>query len=413
MTDAILPGVDPLAEIEDLVAHDGRWPGTDAERRAARHLVGRLRDLGRDAGVEATSVHPNYPLAHLIHAILAIGGGVLASQQPLAGTIVVLITAVSAFGDLTGSFHLARRLTGRRASQNVISREERGKPGTLVLVAHYDAARSGAVFSDRAMARRARIGKRLHRTIGPFEPFFWSIMAVLICCALRLLGVEGTALSVAQFVPTIVLIVAVPLLVDIMLSPVVPAASDNASGVATVLRLADRYGERLATFDVWVLLTGAQESMQLGMGAFLKRHGPRLDKTSTVFLCVDDVGNGTVRYASKEGYVVAYQYHPDLVALCEQLREEDQEDGFYGVKPVVSRIATDAYRARAKGYPAIAIGCANELDYAPNYHQPTDTPHNVDPQALERAYEFCSELIELIDETIGPRLGAAAHQTSG
>jgi hypothetical protein len=399
--------VDSLAEIEGLVAHEGRWPGTDAERRAARHLVGRLRDLGREAGAEATTVHPNYALTHLIHALLAIGGGLLATAQPLAGTLVVLAAAVSAFGDLTGSFHLVRRLTGRRASQNVVSGEERGKPGTLVLVAHYDAARSGAVFNRRALARRARLGRLLHRPIGPFEPFFWSIMAVLVCCAVRLLGIDGTAISIVQFVPTIALIVSVPLLADIVLSGVVPGASDNASGVATVLRLADRYGERLASFDLWVLLTGAQESMQLGMSAFLKRHKSELSKPTTVFLCVDDVGAGTVRYATKEGYVVAYPYHPDLVALCDQLREEDADDSYYGVRPVVSRIATDAYRARAKGYPAIAIGCADEFDIPPNYHQATDTPENLDPAALQRAYDFCSELIELIDERIGPRVEEA------
>jgi peptidase M28-like protein len=412
-----LTAVDPLTEIEDLVAHEERGPGTDAERRAARHLVGRLRAIGRDAGTEATSVLPKYALTHLIHTFLALGGSLIAatadSDVPrLVGTGLVLIAAISAFGDLTGSFHLARRLTGRRASQNVISREELGKPGTLVLVAHYDAAHSGAVFNDRALRRRARLGRFLHREIGPFEPLFWSIMAVLICCALRLVGVEGVALNAVQFVPTIVLIVAVPLLVDIMLSPVVPGAGDNASGVATVLRLADRYGEELDSFDVWVLLTGAQESMQLGMAAFLKRHRRELDRESTVFVCVDDVGRGRIRYATREGYVVAYPYHPDLVAICEQLRAEDAEEDYYGVQPVSSRSATDAHRARVAGYPAIAIGAANEHGYPSHYHQSTDTTDTIDPDALERAYEFCAELIELIDERIGPQLAVPAEQAS-
>src|SRR3954466_15008861 len=217
----ILSEVEPLAEIEGLVAHEGRGPGTDAERRAARHVAGRLRDLGREASTEATSVHPRYALTHLIHVLAALIGSLLAATgdsdaAKLAGTLVVLAAAVSTFGDLSGSFHLARRLTGRRASQNVVSREERGKPGTLVLVPHYDAARTGAVFNRRALARRARLGRLLRRPIGPFEPFFWSIMAVLVCSAVRLLGVDGTAISIVQFVPTIALIVSVPLLADIM-----------------------------------------------------------------------------------------------------------------------------------------------------------------------------------------------------
>jgi Zn-dependent M28 family amino/carboxypeptidase len=204
----------------------------------------------------------------------------------------------------------------------------------------------------------------------------------------------------------------VPLLADIVLSGVVPGAGDNASGVATVLRLADRYGEQLDSFDVWVLLTGAQESMQLGMSAFLKRHRKELDRSSTVFVCVDDVGRGKVRYTIKEGYILAYPFHPDLIGLCNQLREEDREDGYYGVEPIVSRIATDAHRARVAGYPAIAIGCVGEEGFPPHYHQATDTVDTLEPEALQQAYEFCSELVELIDEKIGPELEAPAEHAS-
>src|ERR671939_960374 len=153
------PCVDPMREIEGLVAHEGRWPGTDAERRAARHLERRLRDQGREAEVEHVEIWPNWPLAHVLHALLAIGGSVLAISQPVAGAVLIAVALVSAFGDLTSSFYLVRRLTGRRASQNVVSREESDRPGTLVLVAHYDAARTGAIYGRRGSERRARLGR--------------------------------------------------------------------------------------------------------------------------------------------------------------------------------------------------------------------------------------------------------------
>lgn len=398
--------MDALREIEELVAFEGRWPGTDAERRAARHLAGRLGALGREAETEPIGVRPNYPLTHAIHALAAIGGSVLSVSEPIAATGVVLAAAISAFGDLTGSFHLARRLTGRRASQNVLSREDGGRPGTLVLMAHYDAARTGAVFSPRSMERRAVLAKLIRREIGPFEPLFWSIVAVLACVALRAAGVESTALTVAQFVPTVVLIASVPLLVDIALSGVVPGANDNASGVATALRLAERYGGRLAHFDVWVLLPGAEEGLLLGMREWLRRHRSELDPARTAFLNIDIAGAGTVRYAAREGFLLASPYHPQLVALCHEIRERDEE-GRFGARPMVSRLASDACIARMRGYPAIRISCLNALDYAPHYHQPTDTPDRIDPAALERAYGFCCELVELIDETIGPALEPA------
>jgi hypothetical protein len=405
--------VDALREIEALVGFEGRWPGTDAERRAARHLEERLRALGRDAEIEPTSVWPNWPITHAIHALLAIVGSVLSVTAPFPAALLVLFAAISAFGDLTGSFYLVRRLTGRRASQNVVSREDSRKSGTLILSAHYDAARSGAIFSSRASERRAVLGKLIRRPVGPFEPFFWSIMVVLVCVGLRLFEIEALALTIVQFIPTVVLIVSVPLLIDVALSGIVPGASDNASGVATVLRLAERFGGELEDFDVWVVFPGAEEALLLGMRSFVRRHRKRLDATRTIFLNVDIAGNGTVRWMTKEGLVFAYPYHPALIELCEQIAEEevDYEDDRFGARAMVSRQATDALAARTAGFPAMTITCRNALDYPPHYHQHTDTPANVDPEALERAYGFCCELIERIDERIGPQIAEDADET--
>ena len=387
--------IEPMREIEDLVAFEGRWPGTDAERRAAHHLQGRLEELGREVEIEPTSIHPNYAVTHAIHALIAIVGSVLSVTVPVAGAALVLFATVSAFGDLSGTFFLVRRLTGRRASQNVTSREDGNKPAVLVLSAHYDAARGGAVFGRKALERRAVIGRLLRRGLGPFEPFFWSMFLILACTIVRLVGVDPVALTVVQFVPTVVLIASIPLLIDIALSDVVPGADDNASGVATVLRLAERYGGRLEHFDVWVVFPGAEEGLLLGMREWMRAHRRELDPERTVFLNVDIAGNGTVRWIEKEGFVVAMRYHPTLIELSEQIG-----DG----RGMVSRNATDALMARAAGFPAITITSRNALDYAPNWHQPTDTPGRIDPDALDRTYDFCCALVERLDESIGPEL---------
>jgi hypothetical protein len=400
-----------MREIEALVGHRGRGPGTDAERRAARQLEKRLREIGRDADIEPFDVWPRWPLAHLIHALAAIAGSLVATSSAVAGVAVLGAVAVLTFGDLTGLFQLTRRLTGRRASQNVVSREDGDRPGTIVLVAHYDAARSGAVFNDRSMRRRAWIGRVLRRPIGPFEPFFWAIVVALACAVLRLLGVESDAVTAVQFAATVVLIVSVPLLADIGLSEIVPGANDNASGVATALRLADRYGDSLEHFDLWVVLSGSEEAFARGARAFVKRHRHELGRRDTVFLCIDKVGAGSVRYARREGLLFARRYHPMLVGLCDQIAAEDAEDASesgdeprYDARSIVSRSITDAVPARGRGYAAVSISCLGERGYAPHYHQPTDVPENLEPEALDRAFGFCSELIELLDDEIGPEL---------
>ena len=388
--------IDPMKEIEDLVAFEGRWPGTDAERRAALHLEGRLNALGREAEVEPTSIHPNYPVTHAVHALMGIVGSVLSVYQPVVGAALVLLATVSAFGDLSASFYIVRRLTGRRASQNVTSTEGGGdKRGVVILTAHYDAARTGSVFSRRAIERRATFGKLIRRGLGPFEPFFWSLFLILLCTIVRLVGIDGTLFTVVQFIPTVVLIASIPLLVDIALSDVVPGANDNASGVATVLRLAERYGGRLENFDVWVVFPGAEEALLLGMREWLRAHKGELDQERTVFLNVDMAGTGTVRWMEKEGLVLAMRYHPTLVQLCEDIGEG---------RGMTSRQATDALMARAVGFPAITITSRNALDYAPNWHQMTDTPDRIDLDSLERTYAFCCSLLERLDESIGSEL---------
>ena len=405
-------GIDPLREIEALVAFDERSPGSDSERRAAIHLKARLETLGREARIEATSVWPNWALTHALHALLAVVGGLVAVAEPIAGSVVVLVALVSTFGDLNGSFLLLRRLTGRRASQNVWSPERRERPGALVLVAHYDAGRSGTVYDPRLRERLAATPRGLRPPLGPLAVVFWAIVLVLASGIARIAGLDAAALTVAQFVPTVVLIASIPLLLDIELSDVVPGANENASGVATVLALAERFGGRLEHFDLHVVLSGGEEAGAQGMRAWLRRHRKELDRETTVVVNVDEVGAGTVRWTSGEGALAARRSHRQLVELCEQIAEDDGADGRFAARPIKSRANSDAHPARGRRFPAVSIRCVGPLGHAPDHHQPTDTPARLDEHSLERAAGFCAELIERVDGQIGPEL-APAQASSG
>ena len=224
--------LDTFTEAEALIDEVGPRPaGSDAERRAARHLAERLEGLGREVVVEPFAVWPAWPVAYTVNLIVAIVGSVLSVSSAKLGTGLVLLATVLTFLDLSGITPTTRRLLGRRASQNVVSWGERERPGALLLVAHYD---SGPT-----------------RT-WPLRPMFWALIALLACCVLRVGGMSGTALTVAQFLPTVALIVYVPLLLDIALSPAAPGENDNASGVALVLRLAERL-DFMEGFGVHVL----------------------------------------------------------------------------------------------------------------------------------------------------------------
>src|SRR2546430_4967134 len=141
---------------------------------------------------------------------------------------------------------------------------------------------------------------------------------------------------------------------------------------------------------LWVVPPGAGEALQAGVRHWLRRHRRELNRRTTIVLNVDTVGAGTVRYLTKEGPVLSYGYHPRLVALCDQVREEDDEDDEprYHAKRIRSRGTSDAHAVRLSGLPAMSISCLGALDYAPDSHRPTDTVDRVDEDALERAFGF-------------------------
>lgn len=389
-------GLDAFREIDALVAHGDRWAGTEGEHRAAEHLARRLCSLGRDVEIEPAVVRPDYPLTYVLHILLALAGAAVSARRTRLGAAALLTSVVSAFGDSYARFHLLRRLTRRAVTHNVLSRERAGKPGTLVILAHYDAAKTGWLFDPKALERRVRLGRRLGLDIGLFEPFTWSLLALLALAVARALGMRGKTLSAARIPPMLTLAAHVPLLLQIRASEAVPGAADNAAGVATVLRLAERHSGRLRHFDIWVLFTGAEEGLNLGMREWLRAHAPELDPRRTIFLNIDEAGYGTVRYATNEVPDAADPDAPTMIELCGEIRAGDRA-GRLDPQPMPSLALADAAVAAQHGYKAIRIACLPEPTFAPEYHRPTDTPDRLDREAPERAYQFCSELIERID----------------
>jgi hypothetical protein len=386
-------GLDLMAELDAIVDLGRRGPGSDAERRTAQHLQQRLEALGRTAQTEQLAIYPAWPLAYALLAAAAVGGSLLAVDVPVAGVAVAVVAALLTFLDAGLLVPTVRRLLGRRASQNVVSWGDTDKPGAIFLVAHYDAGRAGLANSDRTARRRAAVSGLLRRPIGPLRLVFWAELGVLACALLRLAGIDGTALTVVQFVPTLALIVAVALLTDIALAGTRAGENDNASGTVLVLRLAERLGAGLEHFGVHVVFTGAGTANAPGIGSFMDRHD--LGHDSVVFLNVDQVGSGAVRYTRREGGLVAPKTHPQLLSLCEGIDDD--------ALPIVNRATSDGAAVTARGFAAITVTCRDRLDYASG---------RVDEAALQRAEAFLVELIERLDAEVGPSIAAPVEATA-
>jgi Peptidase family M28 len=393
-----------LADVDALVDGGRRAPGSDAERRAARYAEDRLRHIGRAVDVEAIDAWPGWPLGYALLAALAVVASLVSTSSAALGVGLSLLAVIFTSLDAAVLLPTARRALGRRASQNVVSWGDRERPGALVLVAHCDAGRAGLALGERASRRRAALGRVLRHPLGGAELLVWEEAALVVCCALRLVGLGGAPLTVVQFAVTVALLAAIGLLVDVAISGTKGGENDNASGVALALRLAERLqADPPEHLGVHVLLTGGQKAGAAGMRAFVRAHRRELPRERTVALNLDAVGAGTVRYTRREGPLVAIRTHGQLTQLCDEIADDDRQDAF-GARPVVSRDASDAYAACTAGYPAITITCRDELaDYVPG---------RVDQQAIERAEGFCAELIERLDAEIGPDLAASVEETA-
>jgi Peptidase family M28 len=392
--------------IRELCSFKGRLAGTDAERRAANWLAARLRAGERRVDVQPTYIHPQYGLVHAFHCSVGFAGSLVAVALPPVGFALVLLAAISMYLDLNYRLYLARSLFFRRASQNVLSVGRRPEaPARVILCAHYDAARTGAVFAPSVAARGARLAARLPVPIGPFRLLFWALVLLLPILGARMAGLDSALISALQVPSTLVLLLGALALVDIELSGIVPGANDNASGVATVLSLAEELdAEPPPHLDVWVLLTGAEECLQEGMRAFVLAHRGELDPETTHFVCLDTVGHGRPRFEASAGWVVSYSLDARLNELCEAIAEADAGgEERYGAAPLRHGFAGDSLPPRLRGYPSIGITSLGEDGYVPGQHTTADTPERVDPAALERAHGFTLELIRQLDRDVARR----------
>lgn len=229
---------------------------------------------------------------------------------------------------------------------------------------------------------------------------------------LRLSGHHGSVVAAAQLAPTIVLVLALALLVELGSSGYAPAASDNASGTAVALALAGALDVappgRIA---VDVVLQGAGDGQGIGLREHLRNNRRTLKADRTIVLGVAACGAGAPRWWLSDGALVPLRYLDRLGGLCAKLAVEQPQ---LGAAPHRGRGSGPALAARAARRPAISIGCLDERGLAPRSHQAGDTADAIDRGAPGASVQFGLMLVDAIDaflaerQALGARPGASA-----
>lgn len=322
------------------------------EAATADWIVSRLREVGLSADIEPYRGRTTFAWSY---AVLA-GLGLLRSWP-------VSLAALAALeADASGRWPLP---IGAAEGANVVCRvpPSGARKRTVVLLAHHDTQRTGLVWDPRlhepGSARRLRT-----RSIPPYLP----------PAALALLG-HRTRLGRA------VLLLLVALSVEQALRAAVPGANDNASGVAAVLALVERYAAQpLDDVEVVAALVGCEESGMLGARAFLRAHA--FDPETTLVVSLDTLGCGTPIVLTAEHTLVRHRYADRDLAL---------------VPPGVQRWSiggwTDALQARLAGLRAVSLLSIGPKGLFTHYHHPSDTPDHVDFASVRACTAAAAETI--------------------
>lgn len=385
-----------------LTEFAGRGAGTDAERRAAGWLAGETRSPTRDTFVETFWCRPNWALAHAWHSLLAVAGSLLIVSHPRLGGTVQLAALVCVVLDAVTGASPGRRLTREHASQNVVSRtRDRARPVRLLVTANYDTGRTGIVYRDGLRAAGAWLKRRAGN--GRLTPGWmgWLVVAIvwlMVIAVLRDAGMDGTAVSIAQLIPTAALVVGLGALLEAAMSPFGPGAGDNAAGAAVavaLVRALDAAPPRHV--GVELVLQGAGDGGMAGLRRHLRARRSELRRETTIVLGIGGCGAGRPCWWVSDGSLVPLRYAAALRELADVVGASGNGSR---ARPYRSRGIAPALPARLRHLPALAIGCVDHRGLAPRSHQAGDLASAVDPAAADALLEFALTLVDAIDANV-------------
>jgi hypothetical protein len=311
--------MDPKEIAEELRAIEGRGPCTDAERRAARAIARRLRELGRRPRTQTVWVRPGNEWALAVASMLGIAGSVASVDHAKTGLWL-------AVGGLV-LFAVAPLLGARRATETVwvtSGSDPDVTPVRLLLTCRADA--QPAPLAERALARVGLPGPRVLLAL--------ALAAIVALTAVRTGGTGGTALGAGQLVPTAVCIALLGAFLDAWVSRPGDAAAGPAAALAVLAQLDASPPARLKP----ELLVAGPRSMRAFVRA--QRHAG----TDATEVAVVELREGRTGFLRSDGSLLPQRLHPRLVGLLR------------GAAPMRrGRSASPASAARRARWPAIAI----------------------------------------------------------
>ncbi len=363
----------------------GRGTATEGEYKARDYIQESFDRLGIKNTTEPfkTITSFSYPYI-LIYLVSIIGAAFLLFHRPVVSIILTGSGAVTFFLE-NSSFEIASLMLPKGTSYNVIGHiPASGKAVRRVIVtAHYDSSRSSIMFSPRFV-------KGFRNT---FIGVVISMFLMFILTALYWIT-HVVWLKVLVGVLTLDPLVTVVLLIHREIrGQYTHGANDNASGVAVLLGIAERFSASpLANTDIFLVATGAEEVGMAGMVSFVREHKDLV--RDAYIINIDNCGAGKVSYIIEEGMIKQYAADHTMVAIADKVAKGSSMN----VTPrIYTMMSTDALVPLSRGYRAMSIMAFDDEGMLPNWHWETDVFENVRPVPVNLAYEFATKMIASID----------------
>ena len=383
-----------LREVIEHLAAIERPPCSPGEREAAEWLAERLRAAG--VGEVALEDEPSWgsfpPTATGLSALGVAGAALTLSGRRALGGALSAVALGGLVDEIQNGPRIVRRAVRReQRTVNVVGRlGDPDAPRTLVAVAHHDAAQTGFMFDQTAVAAFHQRFPRVIPQIKTQPPQWWGALAgpaagfLAALTGRRRAAKAGVVLGAAS----------AAVLGDMWRSRVVPGANDNLSAVGCLVVLAEMLRERpVKGVRVLLVSAGAEETLQDGIRGFMARHRDELPPESTYFLNLDTVGSPRLVLLEGEGPVWMEHFEPGFRDRVSALAERH---GLKLERDFRARASTDAVIPHRNGYPTASISSVNDYHYLTHYHLPSDLPENLHwdtvAEASRLAYALADDL---------------------
>jgi len=405
-----LPRADELTYLRDVISRvvrecPRRQHGSADEARAHAIFEAEFKALGLPTRTHHFAFNDHLYQNIALHFGLGTLGTAVSGLAPALGLALHLACAGSYWAESTRRAYLLRRLFKWTPSRNVLATLPATATGgprlRLVLIGHVDAAFTGWLFKPSTVERFAT-------RPPPGLGFIERSLALATGTQLALAGFDlarlllGRVLTAplrpVEWVLTIPAILATLINLEVVWrDEVVPGANDNLSGTAALLVLARRLAARKPA-DVEIVLgaLGSEETSLGGGDALARDMAGEWDPANTVVIGLDGLGNGDLRILHPEGEVCAVPV-PDwlLEAAAEVSASEPRFASVTPFQPPVGGSDVAAFLAR--GWQGLCLACVDPKIGAPrHYHQPTDTPENLDYEGVQTSIDYAEKLIDAI-----------------